>query len=71
MRIFHIMQPRKLSGHSVFSGERLREAGGPGLNIQLIKEIPSMWKALSDEEKKVCVHCTCTYNVLEKCILFT
>ena len=55
LRVFPIMQPRKLSGHSVFSGERLREAGGSGLNVQLIKEIPSMWKALSDDEKKVCV----------------
>ena len=43
-----------ISTHSVFAGERLREAGVPGLNTQLIKEIPSMWKALSDGAKQVC-----------------
>jgi hypothetical protein len=31
----------------------LREAGVPGLNTELIKEIPSLWKALSDDEKQV------------------
>jgi hypothetical protein len=48
-----IIQPRKLSGHNVFAGERLREAGVPGLNTELIKEIPSLWKALPDDEKQV------------------
>ena len=48
------MQPNKISAHNVFAGERLRDAGVPGLNTQLIKDIPSMWKALSDEEKEVC-----------------
>ena len=41
----------------MFAGERLREAGVPGLNTQLIKEIPSLWKALSDDEKQVCIQC--------------
>ena len=48
-----IMQPRKISAHNLFAGERLREAGVPGLNTELIKEIPSLWKALSDGEKQV------------------
>ena len=47
------LQPRKLSAHNIFAGERLREAGVPGLNTELIKEIPSLWKALSDDEKQV------------------
>lgn len=47
------LQPRKLSAHNVFAGERLREAEVPGLNTELIKEIPSLWKALSDDEKQV------------------
>lgn len=42
----------------MFAGERLREAGVIGLNIPLMKEIPLLWKALPDEEKKVC---TCMY----------
>ena len=50
------MQPKKISAHNMFAGERLREAGVPGLNTQLIKEIPSLWKALSDDEKQVCIH---------------
>ena len=54
------MQPRKLSGHSVFSGEHLREAGGPGLNIQLIKEIPQCRKPLLMRKKRLekCIHNT-------------
>ena len=48
------LQPRKVSGYQVFAGERLREAGGHSLNVPLIKEIPSLWKALSDEEREVC-----------------
>jgi hypothetical protein len=48
-----IIQPRKLSGHNVFAGGRLREAGVPGLNTELTKEIPSQWKALADDEKQV------------------
>ena len=47
------LQPRKLSAHNVFAGEHLREAEVPGLNTELIKEIPSLWKALSDDEKQV------------------
>ena len=38
---------------AIFARERLREAGVPGLNMELIKEIPSLWKALSDHEKQV------------------
>ena len=49
------MKPKKISAHNMFAGERLREAGVPGLNTQLIKEILSLWKALSDDEKQVCI----------------
>ena len=52
------LQPRKLSAHNIFAGERLREAGVPGLNTELIKEIPSLWKALSDDEKQVHIYNT-------------
>ena len=51
-------QPRRTSGYQMYASERLREAGGEGLNVTLIKEIPSLWTAMSNEEKEVRVKLT-------------
>ena len=51
----YIQQPRKRFGYQVFAGERLREHSEEGGQItELIKDIPSMWKALTDAEREVC-----------------